>query len=81
MFNIEDYDKENSILSYTETIIAQVVNQEDKVTLDAIKKYCNEQKEKFNKNVRAIIIDEDKLNLIIKLGIAEYNKRFEKVKE
>ena len=78
MLDVKDTDinNENSILSYTETIIAQVVNNEDKVTMEAIQRYCNEQKERFNKNVRAIIIDEDKLNLIIKLGIEEYNKRF-----
>ena len=63
------------ILEYKEKIIAQVVNSEDKITLKAIQDHISKRKYEFDENIRAIIIDEDKLKYILKLGIAEYQKR------
>lgn len=63
------------ILEYKEKIIAQVVNSEDKITLKAIQDYISKRKTEFDENIRAIIIDEDKLRHILQLGIAEYEKR------
>lgn len=65
----------NDIYSFKEQIIAQVVNKEDEIILKAIQNYIKKRKNEFDENIRAIIIDEDKLRYILKLGIAEYNKR------
>lgn len=63
------------ILEYTEKIIAQVVKKDDEITLKAIQDYISKRKTEFDENIRAVIIDEDKLRYILKLGIAEYEKR------
>ena len=58
------------IYSYTHKMITQIVNKKDEETLKAIYRYCEEN------NIEPNIIDEDKLKIILQLGIAEYNKRF-----
>ncbi len=60
--------------SYREKIIAQVGNKNDEIALKAIQEYIAERKNKFDENIHAILIDEDKLRYILNLGIAEYNK-------
>ena len=70
-------NNENFVYPYTEKLIAEVVNKEDQITLKAIQDYVTKRKLEFDENIRPIIIDEDKLRLILKLGIAEYTKRFE----
>lgn len=67
MFN---FDEENCIASYTEKMIIEIVSREDKETLKAIERYCTEN------NVVPNIIEKEKLELVLKLGIAEYNRRF-----
>ena len=62
------------ILEYKEKIIASVVNKDDEITLKAIQDYISKRKTEFDENIRAIIIDEDKLRHILKLGLTEYNK-------
>lgn len=67
MFN---FDEENCIASYTEKMITKIVSVQDKGTLRAIERYCEEN------NVIPNIIEKEKLDLVLKLGIAEYNKKF-----
>ena len=67
MFNL---DEENCIVSYTEKMITEIVSKHDKATLKAIEKYCEEN------NIISNIIEKEKLDLVLKLGINEYNKRF-----
>lgn len=62
--------KEDCIFSYTEKIITEIISNHDKETLKAIERYCNEN------NVIPNIIEKEKLDLVLKLGIDEYNKRF-----
>ena len=67
MFN---FDEENCIASYTEKMITKIVSVQDKETLRAIERYCEEN------NVIPNIIEKEKLDLVLKLGIDEYNIRF-----
>ena len=67
MFN---FDEENCIASYTEKMITKIVSNKDKETLKAIERYCEEN------NVIPNIIEKEKLDLVLKLGINEYNRRF-----
>lgn len=66
MFN---FNEENSMFSYTEKMITEIVSKHDKATLEAIERYCKEN------NIVPNIIEKEKLDLVLKLGIAEYNKR------
>lgn len=67
MFN---FDEENCIASYTEKMITKIVSVQDKETLKAIERYCKEN------NLIPNIIEKEKLDLVLKLGIDEYNRRF-----
>ena len=67
MFN---FDEENCIANYTEKMITKIVSNKDKETLKAIERYCEEN------NVIPNIIEKEKLDLVLKLGINEYNRRF-----
>ena len=50
-------------------MFTQVINKQDKETLKAIEKYCEEN------DIIPNLIDKDKLDLVLKLGINELNKR------
>lgn len=63
-------NEENCIFSYTEKMITEIISKHDKETLKAIERYCEEN------NVIPNIIEKEKLDLVLKLGIAEYNRRF-----
>ena len=67
MFNLNG---ENCIVSYTEKMITEIISKHDKETLKAIERYCEEN------NIIPNIIEKEKLDLVLKLGINEYNKRF-----
>lgn len=67
MFN---FDGENCIANYTEKMITEIVSNHDKETLKAIERYCEEN------NIIPNIIEKEKLYLVLKLGIDEYNKKF-----
>ena len=67
MFNL---DKGNCIVGYTEKMITEIVSKHDKATLEAIERYCKEN------NIVPNIIEKEKLDLVLRLGINEYNKRF-----
>lgn len=58
------------IYSCTQKMMTQIVNKQNEETIKAIQKYCEEN------NIYPNIIDEDKLKIILQLGIIEYNKRF-----
>ena len=63
--------KENDfVYQYSQKMITQIVNKQNEETLKAIQRYCEEN------NVYPNIIDEDKLKIVLQLGIAEYEKRF-----
>lgn len=62
-------NEENCIFSYTEKMITEIVSKHDKATLKAIERYCEEN------NVIPNIIEKEKLDLVLKLGIDEYNRR------
>lgn len=64
-----DYDKENCVATYTEKMITEIISKHDKETLKAIERYCEEN------NIIPNIIEKEKLDLVLKLGIAEYNRR------
>lgn len=67
MFNLNE---ENCIVSYTEKMIAEIISKHDKETLKAIERYCEEN------NIIPNIIEKEKLDLVLRLGIDEYNRRF-----
>ena len=69
-FDIKE-DNENFIYTYTHKLMTQVVDMENKETIKAIERYCEEN------NYIPNLIDKDKLELILKLGINEYQKRLE----
>ena len=64
-----DYNEENCVVTYTEKMITEIVSRKDKATLKAIERYCEEN------NVIPNIIEKEKLDLVLKLGINEYNRR------
>lgn len=63
-------NEENYIFNYTEKMITEIISKHDKETLKAIERYCEKN------NVIPNIIEKEKLDLILKLGIDEYNRRF-----
>ena len=66
MFN---FDEENCIATYTEKMITKIISSQDEATLKAIERYCEEN------NVIPNIIEKEKLDLVLKLGIDEYKRK------
>lgn len=64
-----DYDGKSCIATYTEKMITKIVSRKDEETLKVIERYCEEN------NVIPNIIEKEKLDLVLKLGIDEYNRR------
>ena len=64
-----DYDGKSCIATYTEKMITKIVSSKDEAALKAIERYCEEN------NVIPNIIEKEKLDLVLKLGIDEYNRR------
>lgn len=62
-------DNSNYIFSTTHKIITEIVSKEDKETMKAIERYCEEN------NIIPNIIEKERLDLVLRLGIAELNKR------
>ena len=62
-------NEENCIFSYTEKMITEIISKHDEETLKAIEKYCEKN------NIIPNIVEKEKLDLVLKLGIAEYNKK------
>ena len=61
-------NEENCIFSYTEKMITEIISKHDKETLKAIERYCKEN------NIIPNIIEKEKLDLVLKLGIDKYNR-------
>ena len=66
--NVDKVD-DNFIYSETYKICTQIVKDSDAETYKTIQRYCEEN------NIIPNIISEDKLKLVLQLGIAELNKR------
>lgn len=64
-----DYDGKSCIATYTEKMITKIVSEQDKATLKAIERYCEEN------NIIPNIIEKEKLDLVLRLGIAEYKRK------
>lgn len=64
---------ENEIFSFSERVIKDVVKRDDEHTKQVIKDYLRERYPK--KNIRIDFLDEEIVNQIIELVIAEYQKR------
>lgn len=64
---------ENEMFSFSERVMKEVVKRDDEHTKQVIKDYLRERYPK--KNIRIDFLDEEIVNQIIELGIAEYQKR------
>ena len=62
-------DNSNYIYSTTHKIITKIVSKEDEITIKAIERYCEEN------DIIPNIIEKERLDLVLKLGINELNKR------
>ena len=76
VFNSKTVDETsdiNSILGYQERVIKEIVKKDDEYTRQVIKDYFIKKYPK--ENLRFDFMDEETVNRIIKLGIAEYQRR------
>lgn len=64
---VDSYD--NSVFQYTEKFITHIIDMENKESLKAILQYCEEN------NIIPNLIDKNRLDLVLRLGINELNKR------
>lgn len=62
-------EKDDFTYTIKQQMITKIISNQEKETLKAIQKYCEEN------NIIPNIIDKEKLDLILKLGIAEYERR------
>ena len=62
-------DNSNYIFSATHKIITEIVSKEDEATMKAIARYCEEN------NIIPNIIEKEKLDLVLKLGIQALNEK------
>lgn len=59
----------NFIYETTQKIITEIVSKQDEATMKAIERYCEEN------NIIPNIIEKEKLDLVLKLGIQELQLR------
>ena len=75
--NIKALDDEtndiNSILGYQERVIKEIIKKDDEYTMQAIKDYFRKKYPK--ENLRFDFLDEEIVNEVLELGIAEYQRR------
>lgn len=64
---VDSYD--NAVFQYTEKFITHIIDMENKEALKTILQYCEEN------NIVPNLIDKNRLDLVLKLGINELNKR------
>ena len=67
-FNIKE-TKDSVIYSTTQKMFTKVFDMQEKVTLKAIEEYCEKN------NIIPNLIDKEKLDLVLRLGIQELQKR------
>lgn len=65
---------DDKVFSFTQKIIAQVVDEQDKYLKDVIVKYAQEQSKKLGERIEVLFIDKCVADEIITLGIREYMK-------
>lgn len=63
----------NEMFSFSERVIKEVIKRDDEHTKQVIKDYVRNRYPK--ENIRIDFLDEEIVNQIIELGIAEYQKR------
>lgn len=63
----------NEMFSFSERVIKEIVKKDDEHTKQVIKDYVRNRYPK--ENIRIDFLDEEIVNQIIELGIAEYQKR------
>lgn len=72
MFDIEEEQTGNeindTIYKATYKVYSKIVNQREKEIIKLIQQYCKEN------NIYCDLIDEDKLKLILKLGVEKYRQ-------
>jgi len=66
---------EDVMHSYTQKLIAQVVDEKDKYLKETIVKYAQKQAKQKGEQIEVLFIDKDIADEIIDLGIKEYMKR------
>lgn len=66
--NIEIKEHDNFIYETVTKMMTQIVDIQDKVTMKAIERYCEEN------NIIPNLIDKNKLDLVLRLGIRELNR-------
>ena len=64
---------ENEMFSFSERVIKEVVKRDDEYTKQVIKDYVRNRYPK--ENIRIDFLDEEIVNQILNLGIAEYQRR------
>lgn len=67
-FKVDEVN-DDFIYSVNHKICTQIAKDQDEATLKEIQRYCEEN------DIIPNIISEDKLKLVLRLGIAELNKR------
>lgn len=74
---IEDIEVDNDfIYNYTQTILSQIVKEQDDYLREQIINYAKQYAKEKRKNVKLWLLDEDVVKLIIDLGINEYIRRY-----
>ena len=66
--DIKEVD-DNIIYSTTQKMLTKVLDMQEKESIKAIEKYCEEN------NIIPNLIDKDKLDLVLRLGIQALNER------
>ena len=61
--------KDSIVYSTAQKMMTKIIDTQDKETLRAIEKYCAEN------NIIPNLIDKDKLDLVLKLGIQALNEK------
>ena len=63
MKNKININEDNTVFTYSEKILTQIVSEKNKMTLKAIEEYCEKN------DIIPNIISEEKLKLVLELGI------------
>lgn len=63
----------NFLINIEQTVIKEIVKKDDEHTKQVIKDYLRERYPK--KNIRIDFLDEEIVNQVLELGIAEYQRR------
>ena len=68
-YEINKNNSDNFVYTATQKIITKIVSNEDKETIKAIERYCEEN------NIIPNIIEKEKLDIVLRLGIQALNER------